>query len=245
MTVSATDYRSCMTPLYGKKPEEGARENPKRPYETLARFDPATHWDLDSTPDNLRQLSRTLGFRDGAIEAAIVMASLRHDIRYYYGGTGGGWSLWSGDKEAADKAFRGEIIDFAGRLSDNDLKARLVADVDFAAVTVGGVPELNKPYSWSYGLSGPKGYFGISDAERAQIQTFANNTFADVVHQLATGSFVFTPQQEKILTPEIKRELKNLALQLDGERKMAEQGQGLKSCFEPSVRSRSLSLTGE
>src|SRR5262245_22883375 len=108
-------------------PDDGASRHaggidPQRPTKTFPPFNVAQHWDADSTPPIAAEISRFVGnlipsgpARTPRIEAAIVLASLMHDVAYYYGGS-------EADKEAADRVFRQQIPYFA-ESRDPDLKS--------------------------------------------------------------------------------------------------------------------------
>lgn len=163
-----------------------------RPASTLPRFDVARFWDADSTPACLACASRALGnvvlgARTPEIEAAIVMASLMHDVAYYYGGN-------STDRDMTDDLFGRQIRAFVARLKPNDPDAERAAArtaaADVAAVQLGGGFPFTKPYSWSYGFDGPnRGYASHLPDEAAKIRAIARSSFSDVVHQLAAGTF--------------------------------------------------------
>ncbi len=163
-----------------------------RPASTLPRFDVARFWDADSTPACLACASRALGSmvagaRTPEIEAAIVMASLMHDVAYYYGGN-------STDRDTADDLFGRQIQAFVARLRPNDPEAERAAArtaaADVAAVQLGGGFPFGQSYSWSYGFAKPdRGYASHLPDEEAKIRDIARGAFADVVRQIAAGTF--------------------------------------------------------
>lgn len=163
-----------------------------RPASTLPRFDVEKFWDADSTPPALACLSRKLGdllpgARTPEIEAAIVLASLMHDVGYYYGGN-------STDRDRVDDTFGRQIQHFVGKLKPGDddaaRAAARTASIDVAAVQIGGGCPFNRSYSWSYGFAGPdRGYASHLPDEDAKIRAIARGTFTDVVKQIAARSF--------------------------------------------------------
>lgn len=163
-----------------------------RPASTLPRFDVEKFWDADSTPPALACLSRKLGdllpgARTPEIEAAIVLASLMHDVGYYYGGN-------STDRDRVDATFGRQIQHFVGKLKPGDedvaRAAKRTAAIDVAAVQVGGGCPFNQAYSWSYGFAGPdRGYASHLPDEDAKIRAIARSTFTDVVAQIARCDF--------------------------------------------------------
>ncbi|MBI1947966.1 MAG: hypothetical protein HYS27_19910 [Deltaproteobacteria bacterium] len=163
-----------------------------RPASTLPRFDVERFWDADSTPPALACLSRKLGdllpgARTPEIEAAIVLASLMHDVGYYYGGN-------STDRDRVDDTFGLQIRHFVGKLKPGDedaaRAAARTAAIDVAAVQLGGGCPFNQPYSWSYAFAGhDRGYASHLPDEDAKIRAIARGTFADVVAQIAACDF--------------------------------------------------------
>lgn len=163
-----------------------------RPTHTLKRFDVAKYWDADSTPPALAALSRTVGAlaptsgaRTPEVEAGIVLASLMHDVAYYYGGD-------VEQKAAADALFGKQIPYFASKLS-HDPKvtsaAQMAAAVDVSAVTLGGLPSAES-YAWSYGLkTSQRGFAPLQPGEAQAISKVARETFESVVKQIAEGDF--------------------------------------------------------
>lgn len=163
-----------------------------RPTHTLKRFDVAKYWDADSTPPALAALSRAVGSmapKSGArtpeVEAGIVLASLMHDVAYYYGGD-------VEQKAAADALFGKQIPYFASKLS-HDPKvasaAQMAAAVDVSAVTLGGLPSAES-YAWSYGLKpSQRGFAPLQPGEAQAISKVARETFESVVKQIADGDF--------------------------------------------------------
>lgn len=163
-----------------------------RPASTLPRFSVAKFWDADSTPACLACASRALGSvvagaRTPEIEAGIVMASLMHDVAYYYGGN-------STDRDTADATFGRQIRYFVSKLKPGDedaaKAAARTAAADVAAVQLGGGFPFGSSYSWSYGFAKPdRGYASHLPDEANKIRTIAHETFAEVVGQVASGRF--------------------------------------------------------
>lgn len=177
----------------------------ERPFSNLSPFEASRHWDLDSTPDLARKLSRWVGTRTPEVEAAIIMASLKHDVRYYYGGS-------AEMKRDADEGFAQEIQDYGDVLGVKGAIARIVADVDRLAVDLGGGAPFDQPYSWGYGLlKGERRYVVLATGEQPRIEALAKAESNTVIQQLATGTFAFTEQQLSIITPEIRDQLRKLA----------------------------------
>ncbi|MCC7073461.1 MAG: hypothetical protein IT383_19270 [Deltaproteobacteria bacterium] len=175
-----------------------------RPASTLPRFDVARFWDADSTPACLACASRALGTlvagaRTPEIEAAIVMASLMHDVAYYYGGN-------STDRDLADDLFGRQIRAFVARLKPNDPEAERAAArtaaADVAAVQLGGGFPFGKSYSWSYGFDhANRGYASHLPDEAAKIRAVAREAFTEVVRQIAAGDFELSDVlKEKLAT---------------------------------------------
>ncbi len=200
-----------------------------RPASTLPRFDIQKYWDADSTPSALASLSRAVGGiaprsggRTPVIEASIVMASLMHDVAYYYGG-------WSSDRERADELFGAQIPYFAAKLDPEAIgPAKVAAAVDVAAVRVGGGVPFKEGYSWSYGFEpSQRGYATLDPGQLEQVQQISRETFREVVSQIAAGQFhiseVLTAKLGKA-SPEYQEQVKaNIvklcqALQRDFER---------------------------
>lgn len=163
----------------------------ERPTDPLAPFDPQRFWDADSTPPALAAFSRKIGelfpeigARTPDIEAAIVLASLMHDVAYYYGGS-------LSEKKAADRLFRKQIQFFASLLNK---KAGRVATVtalfDELAVMIGGGPPFQEDYSWSYGFEKTKrGYTQLDPAEAMKIRRCTQDVFRDVVREISDRKF--------------------------------------------------------
>jgi hypothetical protein len=160
-----------------------------RPTSSLPRFHSKKFWDADSTPPALAALSRDIGellpqsgARTPHIEAAVVMASLMHDVSYYYGGT-------RENKAAVDGLFGQQIPSFASRLSDSaGQAARVTAAVDVAVVTVAGGWPFQEKYSWSYGFElQQRGFHELKAGEVAKIERVAQETFVGVVSRVAAG----------------------------------------------------------
>lgn len=197
-----------------------------RPASTLPRFSVAKFWDADSTPAALACVSRALGQwapRSGArtpeTEAAVVMASLMHDVAYYYGGS-------QAEKMRADQLFGAQIPYFAGKLNPSAVPAaRLTAAADVAAVTLGGGVPFLESYSWSYGLpQSDRGYTTLERGEGAKIQRISRETFKRVVDQIAGGRFKMSDVLKNKLEqtdPEYRKQVKasivNLAKSLKQE----------------------------
>lgn len=184
-----------------------------RPASTLPRFEVQKYWDADSTPAALASLSRAVGSvapksggRTPTIEAGIVMASLMHDVAYYYGG-------WSADRERADQLFGAQIPFFAGKLDPEAVSsAKVAAMVDVAAVRVGGGVPFHESYSWSYGFApAQRGYATLNPGQSEQVQRIARGTFREVVGQIASGQFLLSDVLAAKLakaTPEYQAEVK-------------------------------------
>jgi hypothetical protein len=157
----------------------------------LPRFDVQRFWDADSTPPALACLSRGLGqllpssgARTPTIEAGVVMASLMHDVAYYYGGN-------STDRDSADRLFGAQIPFFVGLLDKGAVAAaERTAAVDVMAVSAGGGFPFRESYSWSYGWEKrDRGYASLNPGEAERIQGVARETFKQVVGQIASGTF--------------------------------------------------------
>jgi hypothetical protein len=199
-------------------PAEGTATAPNevdlgRPTSSLPRFSVEKFWDADSSPPALVALSRAVGAlapKSGArtpqVEAGVVMASLMHDVAYYYGGT-------SEQKGRADRIFGDQIPYFVSRLNPAAVEqARTTAMVDVAAVAVGGGFPFKESYSWSYGLQEKdRGYITLDRGEDAEIAKVAQQTFREVVNQIADGTFkmsaVLKAKMAKA-SPEYQQELK-------------------------------------
>lgn len=184
---------ACEARGASKVPGTGESKVPDigRPASTLPRFDVQKYWDADSTPSALASLSRAVGGvaprsggRTPVIEAAIVMASLMHDVAYYYGG-------WSSDRERADELFGAQIPYFAAKLDPEAIgPAKVAAAVDVAAVRVGGGVPFKEGYSWSYGFEpSQRGYATLDPGQLKQVQQISRETFREVVGQIAAGQF--------------------------------------------------------
>jgi hypothetical protein len=96
-----------------------AGRDPSRPTRTLDPFSVQKYWDADSTPAPLAKLSRLIGrldprspARTPQIEAGIVMASLMHDVAYYYGGS-------EAQKAIADSLFGQQIPYFVEQVGSS------------------------------------------------------------------------------------------------------------------------------
>jgi hypothetical protein len=168
------------------------------PTKALSRFNATTHWDSDSTPSALRTLSRATGkawsqsgARTPKIEAAVVMASLMHDVRYYYGGD-------ASARRNADKIFGQQIVAFAKTFGpDVGRAAQVTAKVDQAAVGLGGGFPFNQDYSWGFGFhQKARGYVKLEPSEQTEIGKVARETFKDTVKQIAAGTFEFSAAQK-------------------------------------------------
>lgn len=178
------------------RPREGASAPPapdvSRPASTLPRFSVDKFWDADSTPPALAAISRAVGGwapRSGArtpdIEAGVIMASLMHDVAYHYGGS-------IADKAAADKRFGDQIPYFVSKLNPDAVDAsRVTAAADVAAVTLGGGAPFLESYSWSYGFDKlqQRGFQALAPGERTKIHSIEQQTFRQVVDQIADGKF--------------------------------------------------------
>ncbi len=161
------------------------------PTQHLARFDVARFWDADSTPPALAALSRRVGARwpsSGArtpeIEAAVVLASLMHDVAYFYGGS-------AAQKAEADALFGAQIPAFVAKLAPEEVTAsKHTALVDVAAVTLGGGAPFKEPYSWGFGFpAAERGYVTLAPGELERIRQIARETFTQVITELAHGTF--------------------------------------------------------
>ncbi len=163
----------------------------ERPTDLLAPFDAHRFWDADSTPPALAAFSRKIGnlfpetgARTPDIEAAVVLASLMHDVAYYYGGS-------LSEKEAADRLFREQIQYFASLLNERTGQvAAVTALFDQLAVMIGGGPPFKEDYSWSYGFEKAKrGYTQLDPADAMKIRRCARDVFRDVVREIADRKF--------------------------------------------------------
>ncbi|MBN8451685.1 hypothetical protein [Accumulibacter sp.] len=172
-----------------------------RPTELLTPFDPQRSWDADSTPPALAAFSRKIGqlfpgigARTPEIEAAIVLASLMHDVAYYYGGS-------RSEKDDADSLFRQQIPFFASLLNkEAGPVARVTAFVDEMAVTIGGGHPFQEDYSWSYGFEKAKrGYTRIDQTEALKIRCCAQGVFRHVVREISDRKFVLSDVLRKKL----------------------------------------------
>ncbi|HMW55241.1 MAG: hypothetical protein NOF05_15890 [Candidatus Accumulibacter phosphatis] len=191
----------------------------ERPTEHLAPFDPQKHWDADSTPPAFSTISRKIGelfpgsgARTPDIEAAIVLASLMHDVAYYYGGS-------ASEKKAADERFRKQIPFFASLLNqDNGRVAKVTAFVDELAVTIGGGYPFQKDYSWSFGFEKEKrGYTELEQTEAMKIRRCAQEVFVNVVREIAAQKFELSDVLRKKLAAagsEYRDELKDAVVRL-------------------------------
>lgn len=170
--------------------DRGGRD-PTRPTKTLEPFSVERYWDADSTPAPLAKLSRVVakvlphsGARTPTIEASIALASLMHDVAYYYGGS-------AAQKSVADTLFGQQIQYFAAKLDGRAGRAsQITANVDVDAVALGGGAPFVESYSWSYGLpTAERGYATLEQGEAAKIRKVAQETFTTVVQQIADGTF--------------------------------------------------------
>ncbi len=161
------------------------------PASTLPKFNVSKFWDADSTPPALACVSRSVGgwlpssgARTPKVEAAVVMASLMHDVAYYYGG-------WQDQKSAADALFGKQIVAFAGKFgAEVQNSAKTTAAIDQAAVALGGGVPFEESYSWSYGLPmDQRGYATLNPGEQEKIRAISQQTFKTVVNQIAEGKF--------------------------------------------------------
>lgn len=168
-----------------------AGRDPSRPTRTLDPFSVEKFWDADSTPAPLAKLSRVLGkidprspARTPQIEAGIVMASLMHDVAYYYGGS-------EAQKAIADTLFGRQIPYFVGKLDPQaGSRAKVTAAIDVDAVAFGGGFPFNQSYSWSYGFPRPeRGYTTLEKGEIQRITKEAQSNFVAVVDAIADGTF--------------------------------------------------------
>lgn len=153
-----------------------------------------------------------------------MMASLMHDVAYYYGGS-------LEDKANADKVFGRQIVAFAGLLDSKAAgPAQRTAAVDVAAVTVGGGWPFREDYSWAYGFAeGNRQFTNLEPGEREKIQSVEGKTLQTVVKQIAAGQFTPSKQmQAKLdrLAPEYREQLlKSLqALAIELEKKLKGDG---------------------
>ena len=112
------------------------------------------------------------------------MASLMHDVSYYYGGS-------SDDKGRADRVFGEQIPYFVGKLDPSAVEAAKIASmIDVAAVKLGGGVPFKTSYSWSYGFEpSQRGFATLDRGENKKIDTIARETFKQVVDQIADGRF--------------------------------------------------------
>lgn len=161
------------------------------PASTLPKFSVKKFWDADSTPPALACVSRQVagwlpnsGARTPQVEASVVMASLMHDVSYYYGG-------WQDQKTQADALFGKQIVAFAKLLGpEAGAAAKVTAAVDEAAVTLGGGVPFEQSYSWSYGFSqADRGYASLNPGEAEKIRAISQETFKSVIDQIASGKF--------------------------------------------------------
>lgn len=161
------------------------------PTTELPRFSVQKYWDADSTPPALACLSRTVGrlfpssgARTPIVEAGIVLASLMHDVAYYYGGN-------STDRDNADRLFGAQIPWFVGLIDKGSVEAaRTAACVDEAAVNVGGGFPFCESYSWSYGWKkSDRGYASLNPGENERVRNVARDSLTEVVHAIAEGRF--------------------------------------------------------
>ena len=163
-----------------------------------APFDLGKDWDLDSTPWWFKRISRRLGVRTPELEAAIILASLGHDIRYYYGGT-------RDMKDEADRAFEREIIVYAGILGGPEWAER-AAGVDRFAVGLFGIPSA-AGFAWSYGMPPLKrGFTPPSPTQRRTIDQVVQTLYLRVVG----GRYLITPRQAGMTTPAARQQLDRL-----------------------------------
>lgn len=162
-----------------------------RPASTLPKFSVKKFWDADSTPPALAGLSRQVGAwapKSGArtpqVEAGIAMASLMHDVAYYYGGS-------IADKQRADKLFGDQIPYFVGKLNPGAVEAaKATSLVDVAAVKAGGGVPFEESFSWSYGFEqSQRGFATLDGGENQKIDKISRDTFKQVVNQIANGTF--------------------------------------------------------
>lgn len=194
----------------------------ERPTNHLAPFNVQRSWDADSTPPALAAFSRKIGglfpgsgARTPDIEAAIVLASLMHDVAYYYGGS-------ASDKEAADALFRKQIPFFASLLNQAAGRvAKVTALVDKLAVMIGGGPPFQESYSWGYGFEkAERGYTRLDPDEAMKIRRYAQDIFVKVVREIADQRFELSEVlQEKLAAakPEYREKLKGAVVRLAGE----------------------------
>ena len=167
---------------------------PIRPFDTMPTFDVQKHWDGDSTPAALAELSRTVaavlpnsGARTPVIEAAIFMASLMHDCGYYYGGT-------AANRAEVDELFRKQIVYFATMLDPTAADAATrTAAVDEVAVQFGGGRPFDEPYSWSFGFEdlAERGYRPLAAGQEEKIRKHKQNVFRDAVRAITTQPGAF------------------------------------------------------
>lgn len=161
------------------------------PASTLPRFNVKKFWDADSTPPALACVSRSVGSwlpnsgaRTPKVEAAVVLASLMHDVSYYYGG-------WQDQKSAADSLFGKQIVAFAGVFGpETKNAARTTAAIDQAAVALGGGVPFEQSFSWSYGFAqSERGFASLNPGEQEKIRSIGQQTFKTVINQIAEGKF--------------------------------------------------------
>jgi len=167
-------------------------------------FEFAVDWDLDSTPDLVRRLSRALGTRTPELEASIALASLGHDIRYFYAGS-------QSMRQEADLLFKEEINEFAALLHSGGAKADLVSSADWLAVNLFGGWPFKMPYSWGYGLpEDQRGY--TSPTHRTQLEiadfvTAARKLFGRGAYQLQQPQLSRIPTQAQMLLRRLRPHL--------------------------------------
>ena len=184
-------------PASGGRSQVEARLQPTRgkdygaPTTELPRFSAQKYWDADSTPPALACLSRSVGrlfpssgARTPAVEAGIVLASLMHDVAYYYGGN-------STDRDNADRLFGAQIPWFVGLIDKSSVEAaRTAACVDEAAVNLGGGFPFRESYSWSYGWKkNDRGYASLNPGENERVRAVARESLAEVVGAIAASKF--------------------------------------------------------
>jgi hypothetical protein len=197
-----------------------------RPADTLTKFSVQKYWDADSTPAMAAALSRIVGkflpasgARTPEIEAGVVLASLMHDVAYYYGGN-------EVQKAAADALFAQQIPAFVAMLNPK-LKdaAERTAAVDRLAVQKFGGEPFDKDYSWNYGLAkGLRGYRLLDEGQAAKIQQVARKELQTLVGDIKSGRLDLSPVLKKKLAQlpadyraEIITQVRLMAQSLDAE----------------------------
>ncbi len=162
-------------------------------------FDMGRHWDLDSTPMLIKLLSRGLGIRTPKVEASLVLASLAHDVRYYYGGS-------RERKSDTDARFAHDLRRYA-RMIDAS-RVGFVASADLAAVKMFGGAPFIAGYAWSFGKKrwSERGYREAGSETLAAIDEVARVAVDAFVH----GRYALLPWQQYRLPSDVLAELQAL-----------------------------------